>query len=484
MRHPLLPVLLHHIVHHILPPVFVEIDVDIRQRDSLRVQETLEQQVVRNRVYIRDFQTVSHHRPRRRTPTGPHGNPDLPRRPDKVPHDQKIARKPHPLNGLQLEIDALPNLVGQFFARIPPLGPLPNDMPQIQVLSCRQKQLRHLPIHRPDLLFRPAAVHPLLHGLKLLRPVLVDLPQPHRYRLLERLQLHHELVRQQEVGHVRLVAQRILLDLVHNLLCRRQGLQVVRKQSRHLVITLQVLLSGITHPQRVVQIPSGTQADQPVVRLGILRQDIMHVVRRNILDSVLLSQLQQRLIDRHLMVVHLGIPLRIARPVSLQLEVIVLPEQIPEPPHRLVRPGQIPPHDALRNLAPQTRRTANDPLMILRQQLLVDPRVIIEPLGPSIRHEFNEIVIPRQILGQQNQVMPPAVLLVRLVEPAPRRHIDLAPENRFDPGRMSGIVKLLHTEHIPVIGNGQRGHPQLLGPGQELLDRGRSIQNGVLRMYV
>ena len=49
-------------MQHVVAAVLVEIDIDIRQGDTLGIQETLEQQVVFQRIYVGNFQTVGHDR--------------------------------------------------------------------------------------------------------------------------------------------------------------------------------------------------------------------------------------------------------------------------------------------------------------------------------------------------------------------------------------------------------------------------------------
>ena len=57
----------HDIVDHLLTTFETEIDVDIGHGNSLRVQETLENQLIADRVDVRDLQTVRDDTARRRT---------------------------------------------------------------------------------------------------------------------------------------------------------------------------------------------------------------------------------------------------------------------------------------------------------------------------------------------------------------------------------------------------------------------------------
>ncbi len=53
------------------------------------------------------------------------------------------------------------------------------------------------------------------------------------------------------------------------------------------------------------------------------------------------------------------------------------------------------------DLAFQTTAEGNQPLMILTQKLLIDPRFIIESLEMGKAHQFNEIEIPNFVLNEQ-----------------------------------------------------------------------------------
>ena len=108
MRHLLHAVLLSHPVEHLATAVVVEVHVDIRERDTVRVEKTLEQQVVLQRVEVCDFQAVRHHRAGcRATPrTYPHTQ-FLACGAYVVRHDEEVARETHRLHYVQLEVDTL-----------------------------------------------------------------------------------------------------------------------------------------------------------------------------------------------------------------------------------------------------------------------------------------------------------------------------------------------------------------------------------------
>ena len=257
---------------------------------------------------------------------------------------------------------------------------------------------------------------------------------------------------------------------------------MVREERRHLFGRLEILLKRIAHTVRIVQIAARIETDQMVVRHGILGEDEVHVVRTDILDAVFGRQLQNHLIDAQLVFVDVRVLLRIARRVQLQFEVIVFAEDVLEPLDHALGLLDVVVHDGLRHFAAQARRAADQPLVILFDQLLVDTRLVIESLGKRVGDHLAEVVIAFEVLGQQDQVV--AGLLVLVLLEAVFHHVDLAAQNRLDPGVRGGIVEVLDAVHVAVVGNGDGVHAEGLGPLDERLDSGGAVKNRILGMYV
>ena len=60
LRHVVAAVLVHHVPDHLVPPVVLEVHVDVRHFLALHVQEALKDQVVLQRVHVRDAQAEEH----------------------------------------------------------------------------------------------------------------------------------------------------------------------------------------------------------------------------------------------------------------------------------------------------------------------------------------------------------------------------------------------------------------------------------------
>ena len=120
VRHLLLAVFLRHPVQDPSAAVVVEVDVNIGERNTVGVQETLEQQVVGDGVDLRDAEAVGHGRSGGRSAARTHRHVQLlARGAYEVLHDQEVARETHRLHNVQLEFQPFLLLFGQLLAVAP-----------------------------------------------------------------------------------------------------------------------------------------------------------------------------------------------------------------------------------------------------------------------------------------------------------------------------------------------------------------------------
>ena len=111
MRAVLVAVLVLHPLQHSSSSIVIEVGIDIGQRDTVGVQETLEQQVILQGVNLGDSQTVGHHRAGCRATTWTdHHTQFVASGIDKVLYYQEVARETHRLHDVQLEAHAVINL--------------------------------------------------------------------------------------------------------------------------------------------------------------------------------------------------------------------------------------------------------------------------------------------------------------------------------------------------------------------------------------
>ena len=248
----------------------------------------------------------------------------------------------------------------------------------------------------------------LLVSSQLLDLLLRRLLAQHHLALLVAGELVEEVLLRQPRSPVLLLAetlgngeerhQRVAVDTVHLHLLRhlqrvRQRLRQVGKHRLHLLRTLQPLLLRIVHAVRVRIVLLRCQANQVVVRLAMALLHKMRVVRRHQLDPVLPRQPYQLRLHLHLPAVRLVVRVRLVRFVAHQLYVVVLAEHPLEPQHRLLRTLQVALHDQLRNLAAQTRRAHNQPLVVLLQHLVVYPRAVVQTVRIRYRRQLAQRMV-------------------------------------------------------------------------------------------
>ena len=99
-------VLLLHVVDDFHPAGVVEVDVEIRHRDAVGVEEALEQQLEFQRIEVGDPHGVGHQRPRARPAPRPHADALILGPVDVVGHDQKVIGKAHVVDDAQLVLGA------------------------------------------------------------------------------------------------------------------------------------------------------------------------------------------------------------------------------------------------------------------------------------------------------------------------------------------------------------------------------------------
>ncbi len=75
LRHALVAVAILHVADHALAAVLTEVDVEVRHRDAVGIEEPLEQQVEAQGVEVGDLQGIGDERTRARSAAGPTGMP-------------------------------------------------------------------------------------------------------------------------------------------------------------------------------------------------------------------------------------------------------------------------------------------------------------------------------------------------------------------------------------------------------------------------
>ena len=184
-----------------------------------------------------------------------------------------------------------------------------------------------------------------------------------------------------EVGQLGVAEGKGKITLLRNFVGVLAGFRHQREQVVHLVGAFQVELIGLKfHAVGVGNGLAGLDAQKDALHLGVVAADVVRIVGGDHRDAGFARKADElRQHDRVLL-----------QTVVLQFQIVVpCPEQIAEIQRGLLGALVIPCQNRLRHLARQTRRQADQTLVVLFQQLLIHARLGVEPLGKTGGYHFN-----------------------------------------------------------------------------------------------
>ena len=167
------------------------------------------------------------------------------------------------------------------------------------------------------------------------------------------------------------------------------------------------------------------------------------------------------------------------QPVVLNFqEEILLPEQIAifvgQPLGVVVAIGQ----QRFVDVAAQARRKRDQSLGMPREQVLIDARLVIEPVQIPAGNKLDEVAIAFLVFAQQHQV----VIAIRFaLNGLPLlRDVNLAADHRMDALGLGAVIKLDRAEQIAMVGHGHRRHLLLGGELHQLRYLASSVEQRVI----
>ena len=139
LRDPVAAVFVLHVVDHLVAPVLAEVDIEVRHRHALGIEEALEQEPEADRVEIGDGQRIGDQRAGAGAAPRPDRNALRLRPLDEIGDDQEVAGIFHPLDDAELEIEPLAVVLGGAAGR----QPMRND-PALEAFDRLPAQFRGL----------------------------------------------------------------------------------------------------------------------------------------------------------------------------------------------------------------------------------------------------------------------------------------------------------------------------------------------------
>ena len=217
----------------------------------------------------------------------------------------------------------------------------------------------------------------------------------------------------------------------------------------------------------------GVDAQQNLMPFEVLRAQVVRVARRDQWNARIPGDAHQGLVDQGL----LGERVRhdLQEEVALAHDVSV--QKGPFGRLRLLA-GE----NELRNLPGEAGRRGDQPPGMTRQQVVVDPRLVVEPVGIGDRDQLDEVAIALVVLGEEDQVVVLPLLLPGTV--AVGIDVGLAAQDGLHPAGPAVLVELHRPVHGPVIRHGDGGSPPLRDPACEVPGADGPVQKAVLGMHV
>ncbi|VCU09306.1 hypothetical protein RHODGE_RHODGE_02480 [Rhodoplanes serenus] len=414
------PVALLNVVDHLAAAILAEVDVEVRHRHALGIEEALEQQAEADRIKIRDGERPGHHR----AGPGAAARADrnaVPLRPlDEVRDDQEVAREAHAGDDAEL--------VGE------PLA--------IVLLGVAGRAA-----------MRREALRQALGGTR-----------PHGRLLVQRLAGLGPVV-----GQDGLAGARAIRAAPGDLDRRRQRLGEIGEQRRHLGPRLEAVLGGEMAPLGLGEQPPLGDAQQRVVGLVIVGRGEERLVGGDQRHARRIGEIDQR---------PLGGPLGLGA-VTLQLDIEAVAEQALQGRQAGGGERRLARHDGAVERAVGSARQGNQAIAMAVQPGERDVRRLVGGrLQEGARVEPHEVAVALLAGGQQHQprqragVRAAAAGRLLVGEVDGERDAD----DRLDAVAGDLLGELQCTEQIVGVGESQRRLAVGLGERRELADRQRPFQ--------
>ena len=329
-----------------------EVNVDIRHGDTVRVQETLEQELVPDRVQIRNLQAVGDHRSCRGTTPGAHHGAHRTGCGNVVLDDEEVVREAHSADGLELEVYAFCLLVRECF-----------PVALVRSLEGEVAEVCHGVAEAVSavgsVLVAAAGVDDVLVFLKIGVDVL------------------HELRIYLENRKNGLPVDGVAFYLGGHLKGVFEGFWMAGEQRRHLLFRLDIFLLGVAEAVRVVDVGVRGEADEAVMHGAVLLADKVGVVGCDDLDAVLFCQLENAVCVVALLFIELVIKAGDLCPVLHHLKVVVLSEDLLVPGDGLVDGRVVMRENGSRHLSGNTCRAADEPFVVFFYDLMAHARPVV-----------------------------------------------------------------------------------------------------------
>jgi hypothetical protein len=138
--------------------------------------------------------------------------------------------------------------------------------------------------------------------------------------------------------------------------------------------------------------------------------------------------------------------------------------------------------------AAQARRQCDQASAVFRQQVVVDPRLVIETFEESGGDELDQVAVAFAVFAKKNQMIIAALARFRgavrrvalrrfaAIVAAALGHVHFAADDGFDSARFGRVIERFRREKISVVGDGHGRHLAARRFLDNFLEVARSIQ--------
>ena len=128
----------------------------------------------------------------------------------------------------------------------------------------------------------------------------------------------------------------------------------------------------------------------------------------------------------------------------------------------------------MRHLSLDASGERDDAAVVFPQDFHVDTRFAVEPFGVSERHQLEEVLIAGCVLGEQRQMIGPALAFPACFS-ITGCDIHFASDDGIDTGSCRFRVKFPCAEHVTVVGQCDSGRAVLHRPLHHIRDAARAV---------
>ena len=226
------------------------------------------------------------------------------------------------------------------------------------------------------------------------------------------------------------------------------------------------------HPLGVVERLALRDGHQDLVGLGVLAPRVVAVGGGDQRDAQVARELADAVVDRQLLLERVRLHLEIEPVAEDRVQLLGLAAGL----------VHVAAADRLGHRAGHAGGERDDPLVVRAEQLLVHPRVVVEPLGERLGRQVAQVPVAEVVHRQQHEVVTDSL---RLVGPALlARDVGLEADDRLDAVLLRLFVEVDDAEHVAVVGDGHRLHAGVGAGLHEIRQADRAVEEAVERVQV